>query len=67
VHELARRLAAVCGAPEPAVVGKFRDGDVRAAQCTIEPAVQQLGWRPKWSLDDGIRALLDWMPLIDAK
>lgn len=69
IHELARKLAAICGAPEPAVVPKFRDGDVRAASCVIEQARDELNWRPKFTLDDGLRALLDWIgqqPRIDA-
>ncbi len=33
IHELARSIAAICDAPEPTVVSKFRDGDVRAASC----------------------------------
>ncbi|MBB3752996.1 dTDP-L-rhamnose 4-epimerase [Mycolicibacterium sp. BK634] len=61
IHELAQQLAAICGAPEPVVVGKFRDGDVRAARCDIEPATAELGWRPKWSLEEGTRALLEWI------
>lgn len=61
IHELARQVAAICDAPEPVVVGKFRDGDVRAAQCDIEPAKTELDWRPKWSIDEGLRALLDWI------
>ncbi|NTY62691.1 NAD-dependent epimerase/dehydratase family protein [Mycolicibacterium sphagni] len=61
IHELARTIAGICGAPEPVVVAKFRDGDVRAARCDIEPAVTELGWRPKWSLDAGLPALLDWI------
>ncbi|WP_163746258.1 NAD-dependent epimerase/dehydratase family protein [Mycolicibacterium helvum] len=61
IHELAQQLAAICGAPEPVVVGKFRDGDVRAARCDIESATNELGWRPKWSLEEGMRALLDWI------
>ncbi|TGD83979.1 SDR family NAD(P)-dependent oxidoreductase [Mycolicibacterium sp. CH28] len=61
IHELAQQLATSCGAPEPVVVGKFRDGDVRAARCDIEPAMSALGWRPKWSLEEGTRALLDWI------
>ncbi|MGY4711341.1 NAD-dependent epimerase/dehydratase family protein [Mycolicibacterium sp. CBM1] len=61
IHELAQQLAAICGAPDPVVVGKFRDGDVRAARCDIEPATTDLGWRPKWSLEEGMRALLDWI------
>ncbi|OBH02060.1 MULTISPECIES: NAD(P)-dependent oxidoreductase [unclassified Mycobacterium] len=61
IHELARKIAAICDAPEPAVVGKFRDGDVRAASCDIEPAKSELSWRPRWALEDGLRALLDWI------
>lgn len=61
IHELAQQLAAICGAPAPVVVGKFRDGDVRAARCDIEPATNELGWRPKWSLEEGMRALLAWI------
>jgi dTDP-L-rhamnose 4-epimerase len=61
IHELAQRIAAICDAPEPIVVAKFRDGDVRAARCDIEPAAKELGWRPKWSLEEGLRALLDWI------
>ncbi len=61
IHELARKIAAICDAPEPAVVPKFRDGDVRAASCNIEPAANELHWRPKWALDDGLHALLEWI------
>jgi dTDP-L-rhamnose 4-epimerase len=61
IHELAQTIAAVCHAPEPIVVAKFRDGDVRAAKCDIEPARKELGWRPQWVLEEGLRALLDWI------
>jgi dTDP-L-rhamnose 4-epimerase len=61
IHELARKLAAICHAPEPTVVPKFRDGDVRAASCNIEPAKNKLHWRPKWTLEEGLRALLEWI------
>jgi dTDP-L-rhamnose 4-epimerase len=61
IHELANRIAAICHAPKPFVVGKFRDGDVRAARCDIEPATTELGWRPQWDLEEGLRALLDWI------
>jgi dTDP-L-rhamnose 4-epimerase len=61
VHELARRIAAICDAPEPAVVPKFRDGDVRAASCDIQPAKNELDWCPKWALEDGLHALLEWI------
>ena len=61
IHELARRMAALCDAPEPTVVGKFRDGDVRAASCDIGPAAAELSWRPGWPLDRGLPALLEWI------
>jgi dTDP-L-rhamnose 4-epimerase len=61
IHQLADKIAAVSGAPEPTVVQKFRDGDVRAASCDIEPAKSMLRWCPKWMLEDGLQALLDWI------
>jgi dTDP-L-rhamnose 4-epimerase len=61
IHELAQQVAAICDAPEPVVVAKFRDGDVRAAKCDIAPAKSELNWRPTWTLDAGLRALLDWI------
>jgi dTDP-L-rhamnose 4-epimerase len=61
IHELARKLATICDAPEPTVVPKFRDGDVRAASCDIEPAKSKLHWCPKWALEDGLHALLEWI------
>jgi dTDP-L-rhamnose 4-epimerase len=61
IHELAVSLAALCDAPEPVVVRKFRDGDVRAAKCDIEPAMKELDWRPEWALDEGLRVLLGWI------
>jgi len=61
IHELARKMAAICNAPEPIVVPKFRDGDVRAADCTTEPAQDTLHCRPKWALDDCLHALLTWI------
>jgi dTDP-L-rhamnose 4-epimerase len=61
IHQLAKKIAAICDAPEPTVVPKFRDGDVRAASCNIEPATNELHWRPKWALNDGLHALLEWI------
>jgi dTDP-L-rhamnose 4-epimerase len=61
IHHLARKIAGICDAPEPVVVAKFRDGDARAARCDIEPAKSELDWCPRWSLEDGLLALLDWI------
>jgi dTDP-L-rhamnose 4-epimerase len=61
IHELARKIAVICEAAEPIVVPRFRDGDVRAASCTIESAKDNLHWCPKWSLEDGLHALHAWI------
>lgn len=61
IHELARKIAAICDAPKPIVVPKFRDGDVRAASCTIDAAKKALRWRPNWTLEDGLRSLFEWI------
>ena len=61
IHEVAQLISGLCNAPDPTVVPKFRDGDVRAASCDIEPAKNELNWRPKWSLEDGLHALLGWI------
>jgi len=61
IGELAVALSGICGAPDPVVVAKFRDGDVRAARCDIDPAVKELDWRPEQPLDTGLRALLSWI------
>ena len=61
IHDVASRLATLCEAPEPTVVRKFRDGDVRAASCDIESAAAELSWHPGWSLDRGLPALLEWI------
>ncbi|MCK0173991.1 NAD(P)-dependent oxidoreductase [Mycolicibacterium sp. F2034L] len=61
IRDMACTVARLCGAPDPVLVAKFRDGDVRAARCDIEPATKELNWHPKWQLDDGLPALLDWI------
>ncbi|WP_431236973.1 NAD-dependent epimerase/dehydratase family protein [Mycolicibacterium aichiense] len=61
IDELARQIATICGAPEPVIVGKFRDGDVRAARCDIDSATKEFGWKPQWTLDQGLGQLLEWI------
>jgi dTDP-L-rhamnose 4-epimerase len=61
IHEVACRLAAMRGAAEPVVSGRFRDGDVRAASCEIALTAAKLGYTPQWDLDRGLEALLQWI------
>ncbi len=61
VMELAEMLAKRLGAPTPRISGKFRDGDVRAAFADIARAELDLGWKPAWTIEDGMEELLAWM------
>lgn len=61
ILELARKIAAIFDAPEPKIVPKFRDGDIRAASCDINPAKQELQWSPKWAVDEGLATLIEWI------
>jgi dTDP-L-rhamnose 4-epimerase len=61
ILDVARILADRAGAPDPVVTGAYRDGDVRAAFCEIAAARDQLAYMPKWSLADGLEALIDWV------
>jgi dTDP-L-rhamnose 4-epimerase len=58
IHDVAVTMAAMLEAPKPQISGRFRDGDVRAASTDIGPAGEDLGYRPVWSLQQGIEALL---------
>jgi dTDP-L-rhamnose 4-epimerase len=59
--EVAKEIARYHGAPEPEITGAYRDGDVRFAACSIDRAVQELGWAPDWDVSRGLAALQEWM------
>ncbi len=61
IGELAREIARYHSAPEPHVTGRYRDGDVRHASCTVESTLRQLDWRPTVSLRDGLAGLQEWI------
>jgi dTDP-L-rhamnose 4-epimerase len=61
IGDMAVAIAEYYGAPTPIVNGKYRDGDVRSASCSIEETVKRLGWFPRWSLEDGVAALQKWI------
>ena len=58
---VASTLADKAGAPSPVVSGAFRDGDVRAAFCSIDAARTSLGFEPHWPILAGLEALLEWV------
>lgn len=61
ILRLAEITAAHYGAPAPQINGKFRDGDVRHASCTIEESTAALGWAPQVMVEDGIQRLCRWI------
>ena len=61
IGNMAEAIAAYYAAPAPVVNGKFRDGDVRNASCSIDLTLATLDWEPKWPLDRGVAALQRWI------
>jgi len=45
---------------KPAEYRDFRDGDVRHSQASIDKARDVLGYRPKFSLEQGLHDCIDW-------
>jgi dTDP-L-rhamnose 4-epimerase len=61
IAEMAEAIAAYYDAPKPVVNGKYRDGDVRSASCSIDLTLATLDWSPKWPLDRGVASLQRWI------
>jgi dTDP-L-rhamnose 4-epimerase len=55
---VAAEIAKRCGSPAPLLSGKFRDGDVRAASCSIAAASKYLDFKPRWTLETGLESLI---------
>ncbi len=61
IGDVALMMASMANAPDPQISGRFREGDVRAASCSIDAARLELGYAPVVSVDAGVRRLLDWV------
>jgi dTDP-L-rhamnose 4-epimerase len=63
ISEVAKRLAAAMGRPDltPQILGKARAGDIRHCFADITLAREKLGFRPRRSLDEGMRELAVWV------
>jgi len=48
------------GGPDDPVRGSARPGELDRSALDPTRAASELGWRPDTSLDDGLRATLDW-------
>lgn len=64
ILEAARLLLRTLGQPEDAldVTGAYRIGDIRNAVADVTRARETLGWVPATVLEDGIAALVAWLP-----
>lgn len=54
-------IAAYYNAPAPHVTGQYRQGDVRHAWADVEAAADQLGWKARYNLEQGIERLARWI------
>jgi UDP-glucose 4-epimerase len=61
VNELARRLKALTGFQGEVVYAPARVGEVYRIALDASRAREGLGWEPRTSLDEGLRATVDWV------
>lgn len=62
VSDVARRLARVMGLDlEPEIAGQYRVGDIRHCFPDISAARTTLGYKPRVSLELGMRRLAEWL------
>ena len=59
--EFSPRLEKLLGKPIRVTRGDWRPGDQRVFYADIRKAQQELGWKPKTNVDEGIRKLFDWV------
>lgn len=61
ILEAARAIAALYGAPEPQICGKFRDGDIRHAVASTKALAEELGVEAKFTFEEGSRLVSEWL------
>ncbi len=61
ILDLATLIAHRYDAPGPHINGMFRNGDVRAASCTITNTPKTLNWTPQHPLPQGTNLLCTWI------
>ncbi|MEV5509634.1 UDP-glucose 4-epimerase GalE [Streptomyces orinoci] len=66
VRELCAAFNKVVDTPLATIDTEPRPGDVAGVYTRSDRAQRLLGWTPQYSLEEGIRASLDWIPVRDA-
>lgn len=68
ILDLARQIGRITKSSiAPKAVKKFRTGDIRHCFADIGAIRQTLGYRPRVSLEDGLRELVDWAASVEAR
>ncbi len=61
ILDLANKLCAILDFKEqPDITGRFRKGDIRHCNADIKLAEDLIAYKPKYSIKDGIKELLEW-------
>jgi dTDP-L-rhamnose 4-epimerase len=61
IAQVAEWLSTHYLSPEPHLTGKYREGDVRFAACDISRTQEILGWNPRFSLNESLLVLQNWL------
>ncbi len=59
--EVADIIAKRYGAPSPQIRGQYRNGDVRHASCDLTNTMDELGFFPEYTIEQGIEKLCRWI------
>lgn len=65
IRELAEKIVKLTGSASPIEFVSHEGEDVRYRRPSIEKAARELGYKPNWSLEDGLRATIDWFRVIN--
>jgi CDP-glucose 4,6-dehydratase len=60
VSDLARRILDQMGSPLEPDIRNEASHEIRHQYLSAEKARRMLGWRPMFSLDEGLRRTIDW-------
>jgi UDP-glucose 4-epimerase len=61
VNQLARTVNQLCGSTLPIKHGPPRDGEIKHSRADITRARERLGFAPTVDLEQGLRAIVDWV------
>lgn len=59
--EFGPRLEKLLGRPVPVTHGDWRPGDQKVFVADTRKAEKELGWKPKYDVDKGVKQLFDWV------